>query len=105
MAAEASPVTWPEIISVASVVGVVFVAVVGGLVRAIVGAKKDLADQAKDLANHRVETATKFQDYVSKDGMREVERRIEESIKSLREEFGRGFQTLVGLFNARPDSE
>jgi hypothetical protein len=50
----------------------------------------------------RVETANKFQEYVSVSNLARVEERIESAIKDLRKDFGEGFDRVVDIIGSFP---
>jgi Flp pilus assembly pilin Flp len=92
MSDPAAPVTWTEFGVLLTAVVALVIAVIGGLVRSLMRVSNQLTE-------HRVETAKKFQEYVPFEAMREFERDIKQSIKDLREEFGRGIDRIAKLFN------
>jgi hypothetical protein len=96
MQANSTLVSWDQLVAV---VTVIFLA--GGAVAGFVAWLWTIIFRMqRQHDNFRVHVAEKFQSYVSTENLAKVEQRIEGVVKDLRDDFRRGFDTIINLMKS-----
>jgi hypothetical protein len=91
-------VSWDQLVAIVTVIFLAGGAVAGG----VAWLWTIIFRMQRQHDNFRVEVANKLQSYVSTENLRQVEDRIEGVVKELREDFRRGFDTIIDLMKSMP---